>query len=101
MNASNLYTEKSELIKAGLKKQVDEILAGLGLEVLVTPYGEGLRAILIQAVKRGVIPLATACTSKLDAPTKDIVHGLWGNLCLRSKDEVKFLRSEQRRLIKK
>lgn len=101
MNASNLYKEKSELIKTGLKKRVDESFAGLELEVLVTPYGEGLRAVLVRAVKRGVIPLATACTSRLDASAEDIVHGLWGNLCLRSKDEVKFLRSEQRRLIKK
>lgn len=103
MLQSNLYKEKSELIKAGIKKQIDENFAGLSIEVLVTPYGEGIRAALVQAVSRGVIPLATACASSLEAPVKDIVHGLWGNLCLRSKDEVKFIRSQQRRqrLIKK
>lgn len=98
---SLLYKEKSESIKVGLKKMVDETLAGLDLEILVTSYGEGIRACLIRVEKRGVTPIATACASSLQAPVKDIVHGLWGSLCVRSRDEVRHLKSEKRKLVRK
>lgn len=101
---SELYKLRSVLIVAGIKKVMDETLAGLGLEVLAVPFGEGIRIILMRPEKRGVTPIATACSSSLETPLKDIVHGLWGNLCVRSKDEVRHLRSalklEHRKLLR-
>ena len=99
-NESQLYKEKSPLVRTGLKELVDERLPGLGIEVFVVPFGPGARAHLTRLEGKRVHPISTACTSELDRPIKDIVHGLWGCLVMRGTDEIKHLKKETKRIPK-
>jgi hypothetical protein len=97
---SELYVEKSPLVRDGLRELVTERLPGLGIEVFLVPFGPGARAHLTRLQGKKVHPISTACTSDLNRPVKDIVHGLWGCLVMRGTDEIKHLKKETGRIPK-
>ena len=96
MDKSKEYVEKSPAILVGVRAWVSETYAGLSIEAFITPYGGGARIALVQKAKNGIYPVATACARELQAPIKDIVHGLCGLLKVRAKEEVQHLRKESR-----
>jgi hypothetical protein len=90
-----------EKIQAGLRELTQSEWPEIKTEILVSPFGEGIRISLVRAVNRGVYPISTACVHSLKAPIKDIVHGLWGVLKTRGQDEVKHIKRELRAVVRK
>jgi hypothetical protein len=96
MDKSKEYIERSEVILGKVKELVSEAWPAFGIETIIVPFGQGARVCLIRAIGRGVYPIATACVNEFKFSTKDIVHGLWGVLKLRAKDEVQYLKKESK-----
>lgn len=97
---SLLYVEKSKMIVDDLNAIAGEKYPGLGLQVLISPFGQGVRAHLMRAQGKGVYPVSNACTSDLNRPIKDIVHGLWGCLAMRGADEIRHVGRETTRRLR-
>ena len=98
--ASLLYVEKSDEMKLRLGDLVSSSYPGMGLHVVLSPFSTGARAMLMRAEGKGVYPVSSACTTQLESPVKDIVHGLWGCLVARGSDEIRHFRKETSRRMK-
>ena len=93
---SALYVEKSKAIVDNLNEIASEKYPGLGLQVMISPFGEGARAHLMRAQGKGIYPVSNACTLDLGRSIKDIVHGLWECLATRGSDEIRHAGRETR-----
>jgi len=97
---SELYEAKYPEVLEKLMELVVEQFPGLGIQVFVVPFGAGARVHLTRLEGKKVHPISTACTSNLDRPVKDIVHGLWGCLVMRGTDEIRHMKRETKRIPK-
>lgn len=82
-------------VRARLEVKVSELYSDIGLVIMVSPMGGGIRAILMRPVPRGMFPISHASTHTLEGSTEDIVHGLWSGIQKRAKDEVRSMRDKR------
>ena len=85
-----------EMVRKGILGKIADSHSHLGLDAIVSPFGNGVRVTLVKVMPKGIYPVATACAG-FDKSPEDIVHGLWEALEKRGKDEINHLRGEAKK----
>jgi len=96
MSSISVMSDKRMQLAITLEKKANDGAQDLGIEVLVTPYGEdGIRVVFLRGVRKGVRTLAVQTFGPIKTPIREFANGVFGAMWPKLKMEIEQVRHMQ------